>query len=243
MITRNSQGFTLIEMVMVIVIIGVIASIAMKSLQASVDQKRFDDTVAEMDKLSRAIVGDERLISGGMRTDFGYVGDIGALPSSLAGLVTNPGYSTWKGPYIENDFSEDIGGYAKDAWNEPYTYSGGITIGSNGGGEPITRSVAASANELTSNTVKGIIRDKALSPPGDSAGTVTVNLVYPDGAGAYVTASTAPGSSGEFSFVNAAPIGIHLLRAIAGADTVAKYIAVYPGKVAHTELRFARDKW
>jgi general secretion pathway protein G len=243
MITRNSHGFTLIEMVMVIVIIGVIASIAMESLQASVDQGRFDTTVAEMDKLSRAIVGDERLISSGMRTDFGYVGDIGAMPSSLADLVIDPGYATWHGPYLEDDFTEDVGGYARDAWNDPYIYSGGITIASNGGGQPITRNIASGTSELTANTVKGIIRDKALSPPGDSAGTVTVNLIYPDGAGGYTTVSAPTGTSGEFSFVSTVPIGIHQLQALAGADTVAKYVAVYPGKVTHTELRFARDKW
>lgn len=243
MTAGKTQGFTLIEMVMVVVIMGVMASIAMKSLKVSMDNSRFDATVAEMDKLSRAIVGDERLISNGMRTDFGYVGDIGALPASLDDLMANPGYATWNGPYLQNDFAEDIDGFKLDAWNNPYSYSGGLSIISSGAGEAITRNLAGSLSELTSNTVIGVVRDKSLSPPGDSALQVTVSIVYPDGTGAYSSLSTAPGASGEFSFTGTIPIGVHQIRAVANADTVTKYVPVYPGKSAHTELRFARDKW
>ena len=66
---------------------------------------RTETTIARMDMLARAIAGDPNLISGGVRSDFGYVGDVGALPSNLDQLVTNPGYSTWGGPYVRDEYS------------------------------------------------------------------------------------------------------------------------------------------
>ena len=241
---EHRKGFTLIEMVLVMVILGILATVAMKSLKSFTDQSRFDITTEEMERLARAIIGDERLVSAGVRTDFGYVGDVGALPSNLDALVTNPGgYSTWNGPYIRSDFSENTEDYKRDAWNEPYTYNGGVIITSNGGGNTITKQFASSVNDLTSNTIKGIVRDSDLSPPGDSASSITVTVQYPNGTGSLTISSTSPSASGEFSFSNSIPIGLHRLQANIDADTISKYVAVYPGKTIYTELRFAGDLW
>jgi len=240
------KGFTLIEVILVIVILGVIASIAMKSMTSSVDQARFEATADEMEELSRAIIGDERLLSGGYRTDYGYVGDVGSLPSSLDDLVTNPGgYSTWNGPYIRSDFSQNTDDYKKDGWNELYTYSGGVTINSSGGGNAITKQFANAVSDLTSNSINGIIRDSGLSPPGDSAANVTVTVQYPDGSGSMTSSSTSPSGSGEFTFANSIPIGLHLIRAVVSGvnDTTAKYIAINPGSIAISELRFPTSLW
>ncbi|MFQ5869261.1 MAG: prepilin-type N-terminal cleavage/methylation domain-containing protein, partial [Candidatus Zixiibacteriota bacterium] len=155
-ISVKEQGFTLIEVVLVIVILGILSTVAIRSLTITVNKGRFDATTAEMEKLARAIAGDERLVSGGFRTDFGYVGDVGALPPDLDALVTNPGgYSTWDGPYFQVDFSENTEDYERDAWNELYTYSGGVTVVSNGGGSAMTKQFANSAGDLTSNSVYG----------------------------------------------------------------------------------------
>lgn len=240
----KKNGFTLIEIILAIVILGIISTIAMKSLTISIEQARFDKTVDEIDELARAIVGDGRLVSGGFRTNFGYVGDIGALPPNLDALVTNPGgYSTWNGPYIQCDFSENTDDYKRDAWNELYTFSGGVTIASSGGGSAITKQFANASVNLTSNTINGIIRDSGLSPPGDSASSVAITIQYPDGSGATTTSSTSPSSSGMFSFSASIPIGVHFLQAVISSDTVSKYIAVYPGKITNTELRFAGNLW
>jgi prepilin-type N-terminal cleavage/methylation domain-containing protein len=243
-INGQNKGFTLIEMVLVIVIIGIISTIAMKSLQSSTEQTRFDTTVGEMDRLARAIVGDERLVSGGFRTDFGYVGDVGSLPANLDALVSNTGgYATWKGPYISSDFTQNIDDYKRDAWNQPYNYAGGVMISSTGGGSPITKQFAKSTAALLTNTIKGIIRDSGLAPPGDSASGVTITIHYPDGAGSLASSSVTPSRSGEFSFTSSIPIGIHPVEAVFGVDTVAKFIAIYPDKVTYTELRFPTNVW
>lgn len=245
-VNNRNNGFTLIEVIVVIVVLGVIASIAMKSMTSSVELARFEATTDELNELSRAIVGDERLVSGGYRTDYGYVGDVGALPSSLDDLAANPGgYSTWNGPYIRSDFTENTDDYKRDAWNKLYTYGGGITISSNGGGSAITKRLANSVNDLISNTIKGIVRDSGLSPPGDSASNVTVTIQYPDGSGSITSSSTSPSGSGEFAFASSIPIGLHFIRATDSSqdDTVSKYTAVNPGKTSIVELRFASSLW
>ncbi|MCP4581916.1 MAG: prepilin-type N-terminal cleavage/methylation domain-containing protein [candidate division Zixibacteria bacterium] len=243
-IKDKNSGFTLIEVVLVIVIIGILSTVAIKSLTVTVKQKRFDATAEEMDHISKAIVGDERLVGDGIRSDFGYVGDVGALPSSLDDLVTNPGgYSTWNGPYISSSFSENTDDYKRDGWNELYTYTGGVSLSSSGGGTTVTKQFANSAANLTSNTVTGIVRDFDLSIPGDSSSNVTVTISYPDGSGSTTSSSTSPNGSGEFTFSSSIPIGTHQLRAVNGSDTVSKYVAVYPGKMIISELRFASDLW
>jgi prepilin-type N-terminal cleavage/methylation domain-containing protein len=242
----KNDGYTLVEMILVVVIIGILASIAIQSLGQDENLRRFDDTAAEMEELARAIVGDERLITDGARTDFGYVGDVGSLPSSLDDLVSNPGeYSTWKGPYIRNDFNENIEDYKRDAWNNLYAYSGGITISSDADGSPITKQFIGTESDLTANSVRGIVRDQAGFPPSDGAPNVNVTLYFPDGSGSMTSLSRTPSRSGEFSFDNQIPIGIHLIRSVVTStnDTASKYIAVNPGSVTLAELRIPSELW
>ena len=242
----ENRGYTLIELILVIVIIGILASIAVQSLKSSDENQRFNRTVDEMEMLARGIVGDERLVSGGIRTDFGYVGDVGALPPNLDALVTNPGgYATWNGPYIISDFVENTEDYKRDAWNNLYTYSGGVTISSTGGGSSMTKQFANSISSLTSNSIYGIVRDKTGCSPSDCASNVTVTIYYPDGNGSTTSSSTTPARSGEFSYENFIPTGLHLIRAVVTGveDTTAKYVAVNPGSDVYTELRFPSNLW
>jgi len=228
------------------VIIGILASVAIQTLGKNENNRRFDETMTEMEKIARAIAGDERLISDGVRTDFGYVGDIGSLPSNLDDLVMNPGgYATWHGPYIQNKFIENSEDYKRDAWDNLYVYSGGIVIVSSADGNPITKQFAGSPGDLTSNTIKGIVQDKAGLPPSDSASNVNVTIYYPDGSGSMTSSTTSPSKSGEFSFDNLIPIGIHRIRAaVSGVnDTTSKYLPINPGSVTLTELRFPSEIW
>jgi prepilin-type N-terminal cleavage/methylation domain-containing protein len=166
-INKNS-GFTLIEVVLIIVIMGIIATVAMKTMEPAMDQSRIDATLREMEIMSQAIIGNKNLISDGIRSDFGYVGDVGALPPNLDALVSNPGsYATWRGPYIMSDFLENPDDYKEDAWGNSYNYSD-VIITSPGNGSPITRRFAESVDELLSNTVNGSIYDGLNAVPGDS---------------------------------------------------------------------------
>jgi len=101
----NQKGMTLIELVMVIIIIGILAGVGMKSMDSALVTAKIESTKRELDALAGAVAGNPDIISNGCRVDFGYMGDVGSLPANLDALVTSPGgYATWKGPYIKNNF-------------------------------------------------------------------------------------------------------------------------------------------
>ena len=115
----NQRGFTLIEVVIVIVITGILLTVALKTGGKITNSARTEETLQEMDHLAFAIVGDPGSYSAGSRSEFGYVGDVGSLPPNLDALTTNPGaYSTWNGPYIDNRFVQTATDYKKDAYDK-----------------------------------------------------------------------------------------------------------------------------
>jgi type II secretory pathway pseudopilin PulG len=238
-VVNLQSGFTLIEIVLIILIIGIIGTIALRSLQPSMEQAKETATLREMDQLTAAIIGDPARVKDGIRTDFGYVGDIGSLPPDLDALFQNPGgYSTWTGPYIGDS-------YETDAWGDTYVYTGGVSFSSPGGGSPITKQFAGAVAELTSNTIAGTICDGLGAAPGDDSADVTVTAFYPDGAGSTTSQSSTPNSSGGFEFANSIPIGNHLIRAInsVGNETTQTYISVIPAGKSYCELRFSGSYW
>lgn len=238
--TYGQRGFTLIEVLMTVVVIGILAAVAMRSVQSSIDSSRVRETQSEMDQLIYGIAGNPDLINNGMRSDFGYVGDVGALPATLDNLMTNPGgYSTWRGPYLASRFTQDVDGYKRDAWGNLYTFSSGITIASTGGGTtPMTKSAGLSAAALTSTPLTGMVTDAGGNPPGDSNVAVTVIVSYPNGTGGATTASATPSKGGSFT-INSIPVGVHLVRAVYRAtnDTASAYAASLPGQGATVPLR------
>ncbi len=236
----RSRGFTLIEILMTIVVIGILATVALRSLQSGIDQSRVRETQEEMDELVMAIEGNPGLYANGLRSDFGYVGDVGTVPSTLDNLMTNPGsYATWKGPYMGRRFTQDADGYKRDAWGNLYTFASGITISSTGGGTTaMTKSAASVSTDLTSTPVIGTITDAAGNPPGDSSVAITVRITYPNGTGSTTSATTTPNNGGAFS-MSGIPIGNHTITAVyrATADTVYALASSLPKTGAFVNFR------
>ncbi|UCG63058.1 MAG: prepilin-type N-terminal cleavage/methylation domain-containing protein [Candidatus Zixiibacteriota bacterium] len=247
---QRAHGYSLFELLAVIIIIGIVAAVSMRSMRGTVEVSRVEETRQEMDQLAWAICGNPNLISGGVRTDFGYVGDVGALPASLDNLVTNPGsYANWDGPYIRDDFYASSGGaeseFKYDAWGVEYTYTGDSII-STGGGTSIAREVCYSTSDLLSNVVQALITDVNNTPPGGSAGSVTLELTYPNGAGSDTTASSSPAGNGLASF-ESVPVGHHQLLVIweddPTYDTLFRKVVVYPKDSFYTEISFSQNYW
>ncbi len=242
--TDVGDGFTLIEILMVVVILGILATVALRSVQSTIESSRVSETQKEMEHLSHAIAGNPNLYNNGMRSDFGYVGDVGAVPAILDDLLSNPGgYATWDGPYVSGRFTEDAAGFKTDAWGNAYSFTNGITISSTGGGStPLTTSVASAASDLTANPVAGSLTDAAGNPPGDSAVAIDVIIDYPDGVGSMTSSTVNPNSGGGFTF-SGIPIGNHLVRAIYRAtdDTVTAYTSVLPRTGSTLTLRLPGD--
>ena len=101
----RQQGFTLIEVLIVTVVLGIVASIALVSLFGALDRSKQRATMAEMRIISRSI--EAYIVDNNTPPD-----DSGGLASLTAVLIpyqTNvvPTRDHWKHPY---DYSSDVTG-------------------------------------------------------------------------------------------------------------------------------------
>ncbi|HWR82578.1 MAG TPA: prepilin-type N-terminal cleavage/methylation domain-containing protein [Candidatus Deferrimicrobium sp.] len=241
---ESEHGFGLIELCVVIIVVGIMAAVAMQSMTVLVEDSRRAGTQREMEMLAEAIVGDPELLSGqgGQRSDFGYVGDVGAFPPDLDALTANPGgYATWDGPYIALGFAEDSVGFKTDEWGTDYAYTGGITITSTGSGATLTKKIADAASDYLLNTVRGTIRDSNDSLPGSVKGdSVDIAITIPNGSGSTDTKTYHPDSAGLFA-LDSLPVGQHEVRVIYApqADTLFRYVTVLPRHKGTLHYHFA----
>lgn len=142
----GSAGFTLIEIVIVIIILGIIAAVAIPRFGDVTENAKIAATKEEMMRLKVAIIGDASVTAGGKYVNKGYLGDAGSVPTSLVDLAVKPGalavYNNftglgWNGPYIDSAG----GDYLNDAWGATYVYNAaGRTITSTGGAANIVLS-------------------------------------------------------------------------------------------------------
>lgn len=100
--TRRQSGFTLIEILIVIAIIGIIAGIVASKVFGNKDRAYYKLAETDMQTLAAKVGSFEE--------------DTGALPGSLEDLVRQPGgVSGWLGPYAKEK-------ELKDPWGTPYQY-------------------------------------------------------------------------------------------------------------------------
>ena len=241
----HSSGFTLIEVVMSIIIAGILATVAIRSTISITETGRTEITKTEMTDIAYAIVGNEKLQNNNIRNDFGYVGDVGAMPPNLQALVTNPGgYSTWDGPYIQNRFTQTPTDYAQDAWGNNYSYSG-VDITSTGSGSTIIHKIGESPSDFLLNKVSGNIYDADGSPPGTVyKDSITILLTHPNGSGSLITKGISPDYGGYFAF-DSIPIGNQDLQIIyePTADTLNRFVSINPKSEVYNTYLFPSNYW
>jgi len=141
---KKKSGFTLIELMIIIVVLGIVAAVAIPKIGSLIGSSKVTATKSEMAEIKMAIVGSPQNVSGGKYVVRGFMGDVGHVPSSLHDLVTKPdsiqAYNRisergWNGPYIDSTGGE----YLKDAWGVAYAYDPvARTLVSSGSGSDIT---------------------------------------------------------------------------------------------------------
>jgi len=101
--TRRCAGFTLIEVLLVVAILGILAGVVVVSFKGRGEEARIRATRASIAALCTAI-------------DM-YEVDTGRFPPSLQSLISGSGEPNWNGPYIRG------GNLPPDAWGTAFGYS------------------------------------------------------------------------------------------------------------------------
>jgi general secretion pathway protein G len=256
---RGSEGFTLIELIIVLIIVGVIGTIAFRVIGDSIQHRRFRASLSEMESLKKAIIGDPELKSAGVRTDFGFVGDIGRLPTTLGELVERgalPPWDVvtgigWHGPYIERGFAEDPDAFRRDGWGNFYIYSSatGVITSLGSDGTPGGTGYAAdfSTENLTSpldrrvGTLRGVATDVLGNPLIHTTTRPVQVRVYIPSGGAEASVVTTTDATGVYRFTNI-PIGNRRLRAVVGGvEQPLEMAVVISGRDSRHDIRVAID--
>lgn len=110
------SGFTLLEIVVVVAIIAMLAGAAIPLASKMMQSQARKATKSEIEALGE--------------TALEYFRDTGAVPGSVAALLTNPGTTGWAGPYLAGtvrDTISGLAGYEVDAWSRAYVITAGTT--------------------------------------------------------------------------------------------------------------------
>ncbi|MFC1554495.1 hypothetical protein ACFL7D_07670 [candidate division KSB1 bacterium] len=163
----SSDGFTFIQLIIVIVAIAIASTVAIKVTEQGAAKAKELETVNQIMDIYNALHGDVRLKN---QTDFGFIGDLGRLPTSLDELLYDNGDPNWDGPYMSADFLEDNSNPFYDAWGNPLIYDNttgqiGISDESTGGVPVNIPEPLDSAEEMLFGKIEGFIVDKYGNPP------------------------------------------------------------------------------
>jgi type II secretory pathway pseudopilin PulG len=239
------------ELLVVLLIIGILSTVALRTIDATRNRSLFDQTTKEMNKLVQAIVGNPDLTYDGRRVDFGFYGDMETLPGDLRELVVSTGDPAWHGPYLKLTHAGDTASYLYDGWGFPYTLNSSGEISSPGNGNQMTVKVVDDLSQLSDNVIAGTITDIDGAAPGtQSMGIFNVRMDYnnpgenplpaiviPDPSGFYEISNTPAGGSWKV------PIGLHKLVATAAGESLIRYVTVVPRSKTIVDFKFTSSFW
>jgi len=100
---REQRGFTLVELLLVLVILALIAGLVLPGIIGKAESAKAKAAASQISRISMSVES--------------FYLDTGNTPSSLDELVNEPSDAAgWNGPYIKNSL-------LKDPWGQPYKYT------------------------------------------------------------------------------------------------------------------------
>ena len=224
---RSAEGFTFAEILIVVAIMGIITSVALKNLGKTDDRVKYESSLTELQALKIAIIGDENARQNGERVNFGFVGDIGGLPATLDALVSRGslGISTldtlkllaygWNGPYVNAPFTSDAAGFKTDGWGNEYIYS--IVQYSIAPGDTVVAKIsslgadgASGGTGYDADIFVEIMKDQVLADvtgsvieiSGNPVPAANARIYEPDGVGGLTSKSAFTDAFGNYTIKN-----------------------------------------
>jgi len=100
----NEAGFTLVELIVVVIILGLLVALVGPRVFGRIGQSKQATARAQIELLGEALDH--------------YRLDVGSYPASAQGLAAlnqNPNVPNWNGPYLKK-------GVPRDPWGNPYKY-------------------------------------------------------------------------------------------------------------------------
>lgn len=166
-ISRTNLGFTLIETATTLAVVSLVAVGLVSVSNYLLNRTQIEFTNDHLNELRRAINGNPVIVVNEARTSFGYLGDMGNLPTSLQDLWvkgSQPAFTFnaakkagagWNGPYLEVTPTEMAAALAQDGWGNSITYSTSSFVDSAFGATVLAK-LSSLGPDLTTSTADDI---------------------------------------------------------------------------------------
>ncbi len=224
------------EMIIVISIIGILASLGLKAFDNVILNMKFESTMHEMEELKKAVVGDPQAIQNDVRASFGYFGDMGSLPGTLNDLITKGSQAAmqvdatldmvygWNGPYLRSTFTQDANGNLTDGFGNTYVYSTAKSLSADGdsvyatitsygddGSSGGTGTAADITIEIFKSDLFGSVYGNIYDVNDFGMDNATVSIYYVNGSGGLTNSSVLTSNDGFYYFPRI-PFGLNSVR-------------------------------
>lgn len=253
----SRSGLTLLEMVVVLGILALLATVVVRSLEPIADQSRYETTKRQLETIRQAVADPQPIRHADGSVSFsGFVSDIGRLPvSNGAGvlelaelwdgsLFTTYPFTVRSGPATPIDYSEIV---LPCGWRGPYLQPARLEDGLyDGWGNPflasteiirtveqitaISTTPVGDYNTLESDWSHAYATVSGVLTDGGQPANGTVVLLYPDPTLAELAVMPDSDTAVDGSFVfTEVPVGLRAIHATIGTETIIRYVQVPPG--------------